>query len=320
MGVITTTKVITGSERSLRPVTIQPGNREWVTAIECTSASGWAVPPMIIFDGKVHISSWYTDELPRDWTIAVSENGWTNDSLGLAWLTDVFEKHTKDRTKGVYRLLILDGHGSHSTPEFDLFCSEHLIITLCIPPHSSHLLQPLDVSCFAVLKRSYGRQIEDLMRVGVNHIDKSDFLPAYLIARTEALTSNTVRSGFAGAGLVPYDPERVLSKLNSYLRTPTPPPPPPTKQAPWVPETPHNIQELESQAKAVRDFVQRRTAGSSSPTDRAVRQLVKGCQMAMHSAVLLADENKRLRAANERQTKKRAVRRSYIAKGGVLTV
>jgi hypothetical protein len=40
----------------------------------------------------------------------------------------------------------------------------------------------------------------------------------------------------------------------------------------------------------------------------------------MHSAVLLADENKRLRAANERQTKKRAVRRSYIAKGGALTV
>jgi hypothetical protein len=189
-----------------------------------------------------------------------------------------------------------------------------------MPPHSSHLLQPLDVSCFAVLKRSYGRQIEDLMRVGVNHIDKSDFLPAYLIARTEALTSNTVRSGFAATGLVPYDPERVLSKLNSYLRTPTPPPPPTTKQAPWVPETPHNIQELEFQAKAIGDFVQRRTAGSSSPTDRAVRQLVKGCQMAMHSAVLLVDENKKLRAANERQIKKRAIRRSYIAKGGALTV
>jgi len=42
--------------------------------------------------------------------------------------------------------------------------------------------------------------------------------------------------------------------------------------------------------------------------------------MAMHSAVLLADENKKLRAANERQKKKRAVRRSYIATGGVLTV
>lgn len=189
-----------------------------------------------------------------------------------------------------------------------------------MPPHSSHLLQPLDVSCFAVLKRSYGRQIEDLMRAGVNHIDKSDFLPAYFTARTEALTLRTIRSGFAATGLVPYDPERVLSKLNTQLQTPTPPILSVDEQASWVPETPHNIQELESQAKAIGDFVRRRTAGSTSPTDRAVRQLVKGCQMAMHSAVLLADENKKLRAANERQKKKRAVRRSYIATGGVLTV
>ena len=320
MGIISTAKVITASERTLRPVTIQPGNREWVTAVECINSYGWSLPPMIILKGKIHISSWYTDSLPSDWTIAVSENGWTTDQLGLTWLTDVFEKYTKDRTDGVYRLLILDGHGSHVTPEFDLFCKDHNIITLCMPPHSSHLLQPLDVSCFAVLKRSYGRQIEDLMRVGVNHIDKSDFLPAYCVARIESLTSNTIRSGFGATGLVPYDPERVLSKLNTQLRTPTPPPPPTTEQAPWVPETPHNIQELEFQAKAIGDFVRRRTAGSSSPTDHAIQQLVKGCQMAMHSAVLLADENKKLRAANERQKKKRAVRRSYIATGGVLTV
>ena len=92
-------------------------------------------------------------------------------------------------------------------------------------PHSSHLLQPLNISCFTVLKRSYGRQIKDLMRVGVNYIDKSDFLLAYLTAYTEALTSNTVCSRFVATGLVLYDPECVLSKLNTQLRTPTPPPP-----------------------------------------------------------------------------------------------
>ena len=189
-----------------------------------------------------------------------------------------------------------------------------------MPPHSSHLLQPLDVSCFAGLKRLYGRQVKDLIRARVSYINKSDFLPAYFTARIEALIPNTVRSGFAATGLVPYEPERVLSKLNTQLRTPTPPLPPTAEQAPWVPETPHNIQELELQAKAIGDFVQRRTAGSSSPTDRAIQQLVKGCQMAMHSAVLLADENKKLRAVNERQKKKRAIRRSYIATGGVLTV
>lgn len=47
MGVITTAKVITGSEQGNRPVTIQLGNREWVTVIECISSYGWALPPMI---------------------------------------------------------------------------------------------------------------------------------------------------------------------------------------------------------------------------------------------------------------------------------
>jgi hypothetical protein len=319
MGVITTAKVVTGSKQSARPVTIQPGNREWVTAIECINLTGWTLPPMIIFEGKVHISSWYSDELPHDWTIAVSENGWTNHSLGLTWLTDVFEKHTSGRTKGVYRLLILDGHGSHATPEFDLYCTEHFIIPLCIPPYSSHILQPLDVSCFAVLKRFYGRQIEELVRLGFNYIDKNDFLPAYTSARIEAMTISTVCNGFAATGLVPYSPERVLSKLNTYLRTPTPPLVTSNQSSPKALKTPHDIQALDRQAKAIQEFIQRRTAGSTSPTDQAIQQLVKGCQLAMHSAVLLADENRQLRAANERQKKKRATRRTFIAKGGTLT-
>ena len=41
--------------------------------------------------------------------------------------------------------------------------------------------------------------------------------------------------------------------------------------------------------------------------------------MAMHSAVLLASQNEKLTAENHRQKRKRAQRRTYIAKGGVLT-
>jgi hypothetical protein len=193
-----------------------------------------------------------------------------------------------------------------------------------MPPHSSHLLQPLDVSCFAVLKRMYGRQIEGFIRTGLNHIDKPDFLTAYVSARQESMTQDTIRSGFAATGLVPFDPERVLSRLNTHLRTPTPPVDPstrtPTQQAPWVPETPHNITQLELQTKAIKDYIKRRTASPPSPTDQALNQLVKGCQMAMHNAILLAEENRQLRAENARQKKKREKRRSYIAQGGVLTV
>ena len=239
--------------------------------------------------------------------------------MGVAWLTEVFEKHIKDRTRGVYRLLILDGHGSHTSPEFDLFCSEHIIITLCMPPHSSHLLQPLDVSCYAVLKQSYGRQVEEYMRVGVNHIDKPDFLMAYVSARREAIIPDIICSGFAATGLVPYNPDRVLAKLNTQLRTPTPPLIPPCEQGHWSPETPYNVAQLELQAKAIKEHLSHRIDSPPSPTNQILNQLVKGCQLAMNNAILLTEVNKQLRATNERQKRKRA-RREYIATGGILTI
>ena len=144
----------------------------------------------------------------------------------------MFEKYTIYCIKGIYRLLILDSYSSYIAPEFNLFCKEHLIITLCMPPHSSHLLQPLDVSCFAVLKRSYGQQIRAYIRSGINYIDKPDFLQAFYTARTEAISKANIQSGFAATGLVPHDPKRVLSKLHTQLKTPTPPSSSYTSQAP----------------------------------------------------------------------------------------
>ena len=94
MGVISTAKVITSAEQSNRPVSIQPGNREWVTAIDCISSAGQSLPLVIIFEGKVHQSTWYTNALPLDWTIGVSENSWTDNKLGLIQLESIFEKHT----------------------------------------------------------------------------------------------------------------------------------------------------------------------------------------------------------------------------------
>jgi hypothetical protein len=142
--------------------------------------------------------------------------------LDLAWLRDIFEPTTRGYTKRVYRLLILDSYRSHSTPEFDLFTKEQSIITLCIPPYSSHLLQPLDVSCFSGLKRSYRQELEQLIYIGYNYIDKSDFLAIYLAACKENITTKTSCSRFAATGLVLYNPDRVLSKLNTQLQTPTP--------------------------------------------------------------------------------------------------
>jgi hypothetical protein len=57
MGVISTSKVITSSDRKGRLRTKQLGNQKWVTAIKAVNARGWAIPPFIIFDGKLHLST-----------------------------------------------------------------------------------------------------------------------------------------------------------------------------------------------------------------------------------------------------------------------
>ncbi len=197
------------------------------------------------------------------------------NEIGLFWLQNVFEKHTKDRTIGRYHLLILDGHGSHVTPEFDQYCLEHSIIVLCMPPHSSHLLQPLDFGCFAVLKRSYGSVVDQKMSLGVNHIDKHEFLLLYLQARAQSLSQSNIKSGFRVTGLVPYNPNTILLLLPKYT-TPSPLPAPTQELPPlssWTAKTPHNILELQKQIELLNQCLQQQP--TRSPTDRALDQLVK---------------------------------------------
>ena len=121
-----------------------------------------------------------------------------------------------------------------------------------MPAHSSHLLQPLDVGCFAVLKRTYGRLVEEKMRQRINHIDKLDFLSAYPQARKEAFKMGNIKNGFMATGLVPYSPERVLTQLNIYLKTPTPPGSQSTNSDP---KTPHNLKQLKKQESTVKKLL-----------------------------------------------------------------
>ena len=70
------------------------------------------------------------------------------------------------------------------------------------------------MACFTVLKQCYGLAVQAPMWAGINHIDKDDFLELYLQACVATYSSNTIRSGFRATGLVPFEPEEVLSRLH----------------------------------------------------------------------------------------------------------
>jgi hypothetical protein len=305
MGLISTQKVVTRAEYYGRRPILQAGNREWVTAIEAICADGYSLPPCIIFKGQVALAGWF-DNLPKDWRFEVSNNGWTTDEIGLRWLQKLFIPSTNSRVRGRFRLLILDGHGSHLTPQFDRICAENDIIPLCMPAHSSHLLQALDVGCFAVLKRAYGRFVSDLARVGYNHIDKFDFLDDYQRARLEAFQPNTIRNSFVATGLNPVNAERVLSKLNISLRTPTPPSSrPSSRSSQFTPKTPKTVAQLHKQASSLRQLLKQRSNSPPTPSKILLDRIIKGHMIALHNTALLAQDNTNLRAANEKKRQKR---------------
>ena len=311
MGVIGSMKVVTGSERRNRPELIQPGDREWVTVIQSICAAGYATPPFIIYKGRVHISAWYEETgIPRDWKLSVSENGWTNNVLGLAWLKH-FDAHTKARQVGGYRLLVLDGHESHCSQDFKDYCLEHKILTLCMPPHSSHILQPLDVVCFSPLKQKYSQRVRDLARRRVFHINKEGFLPAFRDAFFDVFTEENCRKAFEASGLVPTNAQVVIDRLEVRLRTP---PGPPLLDTPWQSKTPSNTHELESQSKLINDSFVR----SPNTAKAGFSQLVKGAEVMLHQNVLLNSRITELEEQLEVMTKRKARKRKRIQHGGTM--
>ena len=58
-------------------------------------------------------------------------------------------------------LLIFDGHHSHISLELIELARENNIHLLCLPPHTTHLLQPLDVGVFGPLKQAWKKILKE---------------------------------------------------------------------------------------------------------------------------------------------------------------
>ncbi|RKK17109.1 hypothetical protein BFJ66_g18038, partial [Fusarium oxysporum f. sp. cepae] len=205
----------------------QPGSRSWITILECISATGKVLRPLVIFKGKTVQQQHFPEKLDflEDWEFTCSEKGWTNNHMALIWLKTVFIPSTKPENPKEPRLLILDGHGSHMTEDFLFECYNNNIFVLFLPAHASHVLQPLDVAVFGPLKRAYRKFLSDLASVAdSSHIGKITFLYTYDKARKEAITKLNALAGWKATGLWPVNLAKVLMNpmVTQPPKTPAP--------------------------------------------------------------------------------------------------
>ncbi|OJJ98564.1 hypothetical protein ASPACDRAFT_122421 [Aspergillus aculeatus ATCC 16872] len=303
MGLVATAKVVTRSDCIGKPFLIQPGNREWVTLIKYINASGWALPPYIIVKGKMYMEAWYKGNVPHFWRINTSPNGWTSNEIGLHWLEYYFISLIKKRRVGKYSLLILDGHNSYLTPRFNEICSQNSIVFICMPPHSSHLCQPLDVACFAPLKKAYGGLIKRLIRQEIYYINKVDFLDTFPKARELAFKKSSIQNVFSASGLVSFQPDEMLGKLMYSLREITPTESQTTTSS--ILKTSKNTRQLKKHETTIERLLRERTRSPPESIRTALLYIIKGCEIALNRAALFKQKNHDLQTADEYQTKKR---------------
>lgn len=182
--------------------------RETTTVLACGNAKGEMLPPTIIHKGKRIWSSMFGGEDSFPGTLYyTTEKGWMTEVVFLMWFKKCFLVHVIHRPI----ILIYDGHLSHINIELLETALENNVSILKLPPHTSHILQPLDVGVFRGLKIKWDQLLTNWARHHIGQkLSKSEFSDVLGLA-WKAIESSWLVSGFKKTGI--YDPD-VLTRVN----------------------------------------------------------------------------------------------------------
>ena len=125
-----------------------------------------------------------------------SPSGWMHDFNFEEWFRSMFVPAVAALVKPV--VLIFDGHNSHMTYKTIKLALDNGIVLLCLIPHASHRLQPLDVGFFQPFKRIWRAKLKSWAK-GLKHqaITKEIF-PSVLKEAWKEVDRKQVTGGFLG--------------------------------------------------------------------------------------------------------------------------
>ena len=202
--------VYVGREVKNAYVLAPPGSKTMYTVLFCISASGQYMPPYTIYKSKNMWNTW-TRGGPPGATYGFSDSGWMMDINFETWFIQVFIPHT--RALGRPILLTFDGHNSHITYATVKAAMDNNVILVCLPPNTSHALQPLDVGVFRSVKVQWKKLLTDWFNESkLKSVDKAVF-PHLLSRLWPKLDPTLAINGFRATGLCPFNKKAVDSKI-----------------------------------------------------------------------------------------------------------
>ena len=111
-------------------------------------------------------------------------------------------------------LLIIDGHKSHMTLDLIDLARDNNVVLYCLPPHTTHALQPLDVSVFRSLKSHFSRSLRATYFAKRDFVvSKRDFARVVKEPFEKAFSMSNIKSGFMKCGIFPFN-RNAVDKTN----------------------------------------------------------------------------------------------------------
>ena len=195
-----------------------------LTGIVTISATGKVFTPGVILPSLKNLPQ-ELEKFVGDANFYQSRSGWMTRELfelyclNLAHEVGQWRLGLPPARRNKRVLLIVDGHSSRKSPRAIAYLQQFGIDMLTLPGHSTHVLQPFDVSVAAVLKSYMSRSVERWNRdleAGVVVAPtaagtKRLVLVSSFLDALDNIRRGLVRSAFAAAGLVPVNPERPMS-------------------------------------------------------------------------------------------------------------
>ncbi|KAI5082358.1 hypothetical protein GOP47_0002101 [Adiantum capillus-veneris] len=180
-------------------------SREWMTVLCCVNPAGQAIPSYYIFKGS-RITMNYIQHCEPGAAMAMQKKAWMTGELFQAWLEHFDNAITQTMGKGNRHLLILDGHGSHVS--LDVIAKAHNagIDIITLPVHTSHKLQPLDVSVFKSLKVQFRKERDIWQQQSASRqATKTEVASLVGQAIQSSFTESNIKAGFRATGIWPLN-------------------------------------------------------------------------------------------------------------------
>ena len=199
--------------RGRQPQAITSPRSTTATLISCGNAVGAALPPFIVFKGTRMLPDLLQGATPGT-EGRVTAKGWSNSLVFQDFLKNHFLKYVQRDEPSSKVLLLYDGHKSHYCASLIEWARDNNIILFVLPPHTSHILQPLDICVFGPFKRIYYSLCDKFMKENPGMVI-SRYNLCSLICRASQLaaTPANIVSAFKKAGIYPFNRHAIPDEL-----------------------------------------------------------------------------------------------------------